>query len=611
MRSRLTQLCVILLLAISINLTALNLPHSSASSARPLHNALPIRSSQHMQTQLEDFPAVDPQYIYDQLSYMATHFLKREAGYDTNLPPEQNGHDEFAAYWAQEMMTQLKDFGAQTRKEAFPIQGWINRSPATQAFNEEVTIPGASHPEQVVVIGCHYDGMAFSTQSANDDASGCAIELGVAKALNSYWQTHHVYPARTLRFVIFDCEEQGLYGSYNYVNTTVNGDLSNIVAMFNEEQSGIAYPLRYLGQLKNDQLPLYLDISPTTNTDIYPQQSALTAQQKTNMTHFHDLMKQAILPVFQQFRALGYAQLTYHDTTQHKDVKQQIFTPEQANKLIVEDDTLGSSDQVPFTQAGIPSATFAGNSTYYDKNAPTASYPYDQPGDTIELMNTFADGSSKKSNALLLALGLPGMLTTWMLHQPDILGQVQSATIPQGTPLISMSDIGQTQVNQALNLNAHAAFVPGNTAATPSFSWDFGDGTKATGAEVTHTYTQTGTYTITVQATTPEGAAHTSKTISITTQSQTYDNMYANYRSSGKPRANPIVTLPSPDDTLTDAVFAEPDSQQTVTHSHLPAAQKDSMIPTLPLLVALTAVIVLGLIGVGALAWRKRRVKAK
>ena len=187
------------------------------------------------------FPVVDPQYIYNQLFYMGTHFLRREAGYDNNLPPTLNGHDEFAAYWTREIMHNLQGFGAQVRRDAFAVQGWVGRATTVPAVNVEVSVPGVTHPEQVVVIGCHYDGEAISTQSAFDDASGCAIELGVAKAMGEYWRTQRVYPARTLRFVIFDAEEQGLYGSFHYVNSTANGDLSNIVAMFNEEQNGIAH----------------------------------------------------------------------------------------------------------------------------------------------------------------------------------------------------------------------------------------------------------------------------------------------------------------------------------------------------------------------------------
>src|SRR6266849_6685231 len=232
---------------------------------------------------LADFPTVDPNYIYNQLFYMATNFQHREAGYDNNLPASVNGHDEFAAYWSQEIVRDLQGFGPQVRRDNFSVQGWTGRPATVSAFNVEVSVPGVTHPEQVVVIGCHYDGEAISTQSANDDASGCAIELGVAKAMGIYWRSHHLYPARTLRFVIFDAEEQGLYGSFHYVNSTVNGDLSNIVAMINEEQNGIAYPLRYLGKTSNPLLPFYVDMSPLTNSGLYPAQSKLSPAQRDNI----------------------------------------------------------------------------------------------------------------------------------------------------------------------------------------------------------------------------------------------------------------------------------------------------------------------------------------
>jgi hypothetical protein len=170
-------------------------PSLAATSAIAQKNAAPA------------FPAVDPEYVYNQLFYMGTHFLRREAGYDNSLPPTLNGHDEFAAYWTQEIMHNLQGFGAQARRDAFSVQGWVGRATIVPAVNVEVSVLGVTHPEQVVVIGCHYDGEAISTQSAFDDASGCAIELGVAKAMGEYWRAQHVYPARTLRFVIFDAEE--------------------------------------------------------------------------------------------------------------------------------------------------------------------------------------------------------------------------------------------------------------------------------------------------------------------------------------------------------------------------------------------------------------------
>ena len=78
-----------------------------------------------------DLPAVDPNYIYDQLFYMVTHFQYREAGYDNNLPVNINGHDEFAAYWSQEVVNDLQGFGPQVRSDPFPTAGWLPSPRAT------------------------------------------------------------------------------------------------------------------------------------------------------------------------------------------------------------------------------------------------------------------------------------------------------------------------------------------------------------------------------------------------------------------------------------------------------------------------------------------------
>ena len=508
-------------------------------------NATALNSFQ--QPTASDFPTVDPNYIYDQLFYMATHFQRREAGYDNNLPVNVNGHDEFAAYWAQEMQRNLSGFGAQVDRDEFSVQGWQGRPATVPAFNVEVTIPGVSHPEQVVVIGCHYDGEASSTQSANDDASGCAIELGVARAMGAYWRSHQLYPARTLRFVIFDAEEQGLYGSFHYLNSTINGDVKNLVAMFNEEQNGIAYPLRYLGQLSNPILPFYINMSPLQNNQLYAHQDQLSQQQKDTISHFRSLMQQAIIASFEQFQKMGYQMLSYHISNQ-PDVFQPIFTSDQMKYIQQEDDTLGGSDQIPFTLAGLPCATFVGNSSYYDQNPPPWSYPFDQPQDTIQLMNTFADGSSLKSYALVMALGLPGMLTTWMLNQPEILGQSPS----NHSPIAAISDVGQTVADHSITLDARASYDPAGNALT--YAWDFGDGTQANGIAITHTYTSTGTYDLNLTVSSTEGTRILTKVINVVTQSSSYNNPYARFQEDGFPPANPAVTLPTPNDQLSDKV---------------------------------------------------------
>lgn len=77
--------------------------------------------------------------------------------------------------------------------------------------NVVATLPGTAVPERVLVIGAHYD--SFSTNEfrvapgADDNASGTAALLEIARVLS-----RHRF-ALTIRFIAFDAEELGFYGS--------------------------------------------------------------------------------------------------------------------------------------------------------------------------------------------------------------------------------------------------------------------------------------------------------------------------------------------------------------------------------------------------------------
>jgi len=565
-------------------------PPSSIASA----HSSPLRRT-------STIPGIDASYIYQQLAYMATHFQRREAGYDTNLPPIANGHEEFASYWVAQMLSLLRPYGAQATRHPFAVHGWQGRPAPIPATNIEITVPGVSRAQQIVMLGCHYDGMAFSSQSAFDDASGCAIELGVAKAMSAFWQSNQLYPARTLRFVLFDAEEQGLFGSYYYVNNTINGDLSNIVAMINEEQNGIAYPLRYLGQMASPLMPYYIDLSPLQSNTLYDQ-SALTVNQRTNIILFRQLMRQAVVAAFQQFRAQGDQMLTYHSTG-GQDIWQPIFTSDQLGLIHQEDDTLGASDQMPFTMAAIPCATLVGNSTYYDPNAPAGSYPYDQPQDTIGLMNIFASGNSLQSQALTLALGLPGMLTTWMLSQPAILGQERA----DGKPIAAIGDIAEARPAQRLLLTSDAAYDPAHPGSALGYHWTFGDGSQASGRQVSHTYARAGVYTLSLTVTGAGGGTRVITRELRVGLPPVYDNPYARYPASdGMPPTNPAVILPHAMAGLSDRVGTVAQARQQGPHPTVPASPAGSGSPGG--LVVWVALLVLLLTGIGtAIVLARRR----
>jgi hypothetical protein len=207
-----------------------------------------------------------------------------------------------------------------------------------------------------------------------------------------------------------------------------------------------------------------------------------------------------------------------------------------------------------------------GNFSYYDPNPPPWSYPFDQPQDTIQLMNTYADGSSQKSYALVMALGLPGMLTTWMLHQPEILGQVSAVGgIGASTPIAAISDIGQTVVGQSITLDARASFDPDGNALT--YAWDFGDGTKASGLSVTHTYTTAGTYALKLTISSSKATSNISKVINVVKLPTGYDNPYAQGQQNGFPPSNSSVIYPRPGDSLSDKVTTASAVSATATAS--------------------------------------------
>ncbi|MHC4156770.1 MAG: M20/M25/M40 family metallo-hydrolase [Planctomycetota bacterium] len=101
--------------------------------------------------------------------------------------------------------------------------------------NIEVEIKGSARPDEIVVIGAHYDTVPGSP-GANDNGSGVAAALALARRFASQ------KPARTLRFVFFANEEPpffqtGEMGSLVYAKSCKEKD-ENIVAMLSLETIG-------------------------------------------------------------------------------------------------------------------------------------------------------------------------------------------------------------------------------------------------------------------------------------------------------------------------------------------------------------------------------------
>jgi carboxypeptidase Q len=93
---------------------------------------------------------------------------------------------------------------------------------SAEVYNTVAEIRGSEKPDEVVIIGAHLDSWDLGT-GATDNGTGSMAVLEAARAL----QKLAVKPKRTIRFVLFVGEEQGLNGSHAYVKAHKN-ELGNI-----------------------------------------------------------------------------------------------------------------------------------------------------------------------------------------------------------------------------------------------------------------------------------------------------------------------------------------------------------------------------------------------
>ena len=83
-----------------------------------------------------------------------------------------------------------------------------------EVYNTVGEVRGSDKPDEVVVVGAHLDSWDLGT-GTTDNGTGSTVVLEVARAVAKLAKEGH-RPRRTIRFVLFAGEEQGLYGSKRY-----------------------------------------------------------------------------------------------------------------------------------------------------------------------------------------------------------------------------------------------------------------------------------------------------------------------------------------------------------------------------------------------------------
>jgi len=90
----------------------------------------------------------------------------------------------------------------------------LNAEPTTPGQRQEVfcTKVGTTKPNEMYIVGGHMDGHGWG-EAANDDGSGTAIVMELARVFNS----PDVQTERSIRFILWNNEETGLNGARAYV----------------------------------------------------------------------------------------------------------------------------------------------------------------------------------------------------------------------------------------------------------------------------------------------------------------------------------------------------------------------------------------------------------
>jgi hypothetical protein len=126
-------------------------------------------------------------------------------------------HEDYATLFRQ------IERGVTPRFEA-RVDNTLGTTPVTQ-WNTVAEIKGSEKPDEVVILGGHLDSWDLGT-GATDNAAGSVVVMEAARAI----QQSGVKPKRTIRFILFSGEEEGLLGSAAYAAAHA-GEMDKIQAV--------------------------------------------------------------------------------------------------------------------------------------------------------------------------------------------------------------------------------------------------------------------------------------------------------------------------------------------------------------------------------------------
>jgi Zn-dependent M28 family amino/carboxypeptidase len=131
--------------------------------------------------------------------------------------------------------------------------------PDAVSYNVIADLKGSEHPEQVVIVSGHLDSWDLGT-GAIDDGAGVVVAMQTVQLIKRLG----LRPARTIRFIAWMNEENGVAGGRTYAQDNA-GDVANHVAAI-ESDRGAGHPLGFEVKAKREALALLAPMSAILQT---------------------------------------------------------------------------------------------------------------------------------------------------------------------------------------------------------------------------------------------------------------------------------------------------------------------------------------------------------
>jgi len=163
-----------------------------------------------------------------------------------NIGPRSFKDCEALARTQEYIVKNLREWGYSPALHPFNYKG-------REYFNIEASIAGGGAPDEVIVIGAHYDTVE-RTPGADDNASAVAVLLEMCRLMKDF------SPARTIKFMFFSLEERPAFATrsmgsevYAKKQKEAGADIRGMICLemvgyFSDKAGGQTIPIPLMGK---------------------------------------------------------------------------------------------------------------------------------------------------------------------------------------------------------------------------------------------------------------------------------------------------------------------------------------------------------------------------